>query len=64
MRKFKFSLQNGNLKRETESLIITGQNQSIRTNLVKIKIDKRQKRPLCRLYKEADESIDHVVKWL
>ena len=32
--------QNGDLKRETESLIVAAQNQSIRTNLVKAKIDK------------------------
>ena len=36
-------LQNGDLKRETESLIVAAQNQSIRTNLVKAKIDKSQK---------------------
>ena len=34
--------QNGDLKRETESLIVAAQNQSIRTNLVKAKIDKSQ----------------------
>ena len=33
-------LQNGDLKREIESLIVADQNQSIRTNLVKTKIDK------------------------
>ena len=54
-------LQNGDLKRETESLIVAAQNQSIRTNFVKSKIDKRQKDTLCRLCKKADESIDHVV---
>ena len=36
-------LQNGDLKRETESLIVAAQNQSIRTNLFKAKIDKSQK---------------------
>ena len=35
-------LQNGDLKRETESPIVAAQNQSIRTNLVKAKIDKSQ----------------------
>ena len=54
-------LQNGDLKREIESLIVAAQNQSIRTNLVKAKIDKSQKDTLCRLCKKADESIDHVV---
>ena len=35
-------LQNGGLKRETESLIVAAQNQSIRTDLVKARIDKSQ----------------------
>ena len=34
--------QNGDLRRETERLIVAAQNQSIRTNLVKAKIDKSQ----------------------
>ena len=54
-------LQNGDLKRETGSLIVAAQNQSIRTDLVKAKIDKSQKDMLCRLCKKADESTDHVV---
>ena len=54
-------LQNGDLKRETETLTVATQNQSIRTNLVKAKIDESQKGTLCRLCKKADESIDHVV---
>ena len=55
-------LQNGHLKRETEGLIVAVQNQSITANLVKAKIDKSQKDTLCRLCKEADDSIDHVVR--
>ena len=54
-------LQNKDLKKETESLTVSAQNQSIRTNLVKAKIHKTQKYTLCRLCKKADESIDHVV---
>ena len=54
-------LQNGDFKRDTESLIVAAQNQSIRTNLVKAKIEKNQKDMLCSLCKTADESIDHVV---
>ena len=42
-------LNNGNLKRETESVIVAGQNQSIRKNLIKAKIDKSQDDTLCRL---------------
>ena len=49
------------MKREAESLIVAAQNQSIRTNLVKAKTDKRQKDTPCRLCKEADGSIDHIV---
>ena len=36
------------MERETESLIVAAQNQSIRTNLVKGKIDKSQGDSLCR----------------
>ena len=54
-------LQNGDLKRETGSLIVGAQNQSIRIKLVKGKIDKSQKDTLCRIRKKADKSIDHVV---
>ena len=54
-------LQNGDLKRETESLIVAAQNQSIRTNLVKAKIDKSQGHSLCRACRKVDESIDHIV---
>ena len=40
---------------------MAAQNQSIRTNLVKAKIDKSQGGSLCRVRREVDESIDHVV---
>ena len=49
------------MKKETESLIIVVQNQSIRAKLVEEKIDKSQKDTLCRLCKKADDSIDRVV---
>ena len=54
-------LQNGDLKRETESVIVADQNQSIRRNLVKAKIDKSQGDSLCRLCRKVDESIDHIA---
>ena len=40
---------------------MTAQNQSIRTNLVKAKIDKSQGDSLCRMCKKVDKSIDHLV---
>ena len=49
------------MKREKESLIVATQNQSIRANLVKAKIDKSQGDSLCRVCKKVDESIDHIV---
>ena len=54
-------LQNRDLKRETESLIVAAQNQSKRTNLVKVKIEKSQGDSLCRVFRKADESIDHTA---
>ena len=53
--------QNEDLKREIESLIVAAQNQSIRKNLVKAKIDKSQGDSLCRLCRKVEESIDHIV---
>ena len=54
-------LQNGDLKRETEILVVAAQNQSIRTNLVKAKIDKSQRDSLCRVCRKVDDSIDRIV---
>ena len=49
------------MKRETESLIVAAQNQSIKTNLVKAKIDKSQGDFLCIVCRKVDGSIDHIV---
>ena len=49
------------MKRETESHIVAAQNQSIKTNLVKAKIDKSQEVSLCKVRRNVDESIDHIV---
>ena len=54
-------LQNGDLKRETESLIVAAQNESKRRNLVKGKIDKSEGDYLCGVCRKVDESIDHIV---
>ena len=50
------------MKRETESLIVAAQNQSIRTKLVKTKIDKTQGDSLCRVCRKADQSIGHNIR--
>ena len=54
-------LQNGTLKRETESLIFAAQEQAIRTNVIKGKIDKSQEQTKCRMCSRADEPINHIV---
>ena len=47
-------LQNGDLKRETESLKVAAQNQNIRINLVKARIDKSQGDSLCRMCRKVN----------
>ena len=41
-------LRKGNFKRETESLLIAAQNNAIRTNQIKARIDKMQQNSKCR----------------
>ena len=48
-----------NLKRETESLLISAQNNAIRTNHIKAKIDKTQQNSKCKLC--GDETISHII---
>ena len=54
-------MQNGTLKGETESLIFTAQEQAIRTNVSKGKIDKLQQETKCRMSSTANETINHIV---
>ena len=54
-------LRKGNLKRETESLLITAQNNVIRINYVKARIDKTQQNSRCRLCGDRDERINHII---
>ena len=49
------------LKRESESLLITAQNSTIRTNHIKARIDKTQQNRRCRLWGKRDETINHVI---
>ena len=54
-------LKEGKLKTETESLIIAAQDQAIRTNYVKATIDRSQDDPKCRICKQNNETIIHIV---
>ena len=50
------------IEKGDRNLIVAAQNQSIRANLVKAKIDKSQGDSLCRVCRKVDESIDHIVR--
>ena len=52
-------LRDGSIKRETESLIMTAQEQAIRKNAIKAKIDKTQAESKCRLCGKVDETVRH-----
>ncbi|XP_053114405.1 uncharacterized protein LOC128328439 [Hemicordylus capensis] len=54
-------LKNGNLKKETEGLILAAQEQALRTNAIRAKVKKSTTNSKCRLCKEADETVDHLI---
>ena len=54
-------LRKGNFKRETESLLIAAQNNAIRTNHIKVRIDKMQQNSKCRLCGDRDKTINHII---
>ena len=50
------------LKKETEGLLIAAQDQALRTNYIKHKIDKVPgSSPLCRMCRNHNETIDHIL---
>ena len=51
----------GNLKRETESLLKATQNNTIRPNHIKVRIDQTQQNRKCRLCCDRDETITHII---
>ena len=53
-------LRKGNFTRETEFLLIAAQNNAIRTNHIKVRIDKTQQNCKCRLCGDRDETINHI----
>ena len=55
-------LRKGNFKRETESLQIAAQNNPIRTNHIKTRIDKTQQNSKCRLCGNRDETINYIIR--
>ena len=49
------------LKRTTKASIMAAQEQAIRTNNIKAKIDKTQENSKCRMCGKAEESANHVL---
>ena len=54
-------VKKGKLKKETEGLITAAQDQALRTNSIKNRIDKQQLSPACRLCGKRDETVSHIV---
>ena len=54
-------LRKNNLKGCTEALICSAQEQALRTSYVKIHIDKTGESPLCRMCREENETLSHIV---
>ena len=54
-------LRRGDLKRCTEALVCSAQEQSLRTNYTKLHIDKTSDTPLCRMCGDKGETISHLV---
>jgi hypothetical protein len=54
-------LKSGDIKGETESIIVAAQDQAINTNHFKIKILKEEIESKCRLCKQHEETVDHLT---
>ena len=55
-------LRKRNLQRETESLLIAAQDNAIKTNHIKAKIDKTQQNSKCKRCGDRDETINHILR--
>ena len=51
----------GRLKTETESLTIAAQDQTLRTKYRRAKMEKSTGMSMCRLCKEKEETVCHIV---
>ena len=54
-------LKNGDLKRETESLLMAAQEQALNTNSIKKHIYACSESSLCRLCGEKEENVSHII---
>ena len=54
-------LSKGTLKKETEGMLMAAQDQALRTNAIKSRIDKQDISPVCRMRGKREEAIAYVV---
>ena len=54
-------LVQSDLKVQTEATICAAQEQALRTNYTKNKIDKTSENPLCRMCGERGETVQHII---
>lgn len=54
-------IKKGYLKKETEGFIVAAQDQALRTNAIKAKIEKQVGSAMCRLCGIKEETVDHLV---
>ena len=59
--KLKILWKKKNLKVQTEAMICAVQEQALRTNYTKNKIDKTSKNPLCRMCGKRGEIVHHII---
>ena len=50
----------GNLKKETEGFLMAAQDEALRTNAIKVKIDKQEGDVRCRMCKDREETVAHT----
>jgi len=51
----------GSLKKETEGFPTAVQDQALRTNAIKVKIDKQEGDVRCRMCKDSEEAVAHLT---
>ena len=54
-------VEEGELKRDTKSLLCAAQEQAIRTNLVNYSIEKTSETPHCKICNENVESVTYII---
>ena len=54
-------IRTGELKKETEGLIFAAQDQALRTNAIKAKIENQNVSSKCRMCGSHDETVQHIL---